>query len=568
MNGEKCIGLVDYGEALDVHSIDEAREALVFMVTSINDGRKIPVGYFLINGCTGEQKANLVRQCINLLLDCDIIVSSLTFDGCPANFSMAKSLGCILNSPENITPFFVIKGHEIVVIPDPAHMLKLVRNTIGQKKELTNAQGEKISWQFIEKLNELQDKEGLHLANRLRTKHINFTKQVMKVKLAAQTFSDSVAIAIQFCDQTLKLREFSGSNATVEFITIINNLFDILNSRTLNAYSFKKPICEKNEREILEYLNEVEIYLKGLKLMGKSILETNRRVGFFGLLICIKSLKKMHSEYITTKKLKFLPFYKLSQDHLECFFSAIRAKGGFNNNPTAYQFKSAYKRLVVHGEIKSIESGNCIPLEEIKILTHTEVRYEAKINKYASQNIRDIDNQEPENIDDDHDYIIADPSKLTMFTEEIIPYIGGFVVKKIKKTLKCEDCLLALVSIKYSGLIFNKDKGGLNYPSHDVIKVCTLAEKILRKHLHKGISFFAEKNIMPRFILTTLKGCQYVFMTDHFDRQPLVGNHRILLIKAIAARYLELRIYHATKSFEPKEKIRNVHNKLVLFSGQ
>ncbi|KAF9806471.1 hypothetical protein SFRURICE_001266 [Spodoptera frugiperda] len=55
---------------------------------------------------------------------------------------------------------------------------------------------------------------------------------------------------------------------------------------------------------------------------------------------------------------------------------------------------------------------------------------------------------------------------------------------------------------------------------------------------------------------------------DHFNRHPFIGNHRILLIKAITAGYLEIRIHHATKTFEPKEKNRNVHNKLVLFKGK
>lgn len=130
-----------------------------------------------------------------MLIECNIIDASLTFDGCPANFAMAKILGCNLESPENITPFFKVNGQEIVIIPDPAHMLKLVRNTLGQKKELLDAEGRTISWQYIEKLNELQEREGVHLANRLKNQHVNFTKQVMKVKLAAQTFSNSVAIA-------------------------------------------------------------------------------------------------------------------------------------------------------------------------------------------------------------------------------------------------------------------------------------------------------------------------------------------------------------------------------------
>ena len=32
--------------------------------------------------------------------------------------------------------------------------------------------------------------------------------------------------------------------------------------------------------------------------------------------------------------------YKMSQDHLELFFGAVRAAGGWNNNLTALQFNS------------------------------------------------------------------------------------------------------------------------------------------------------------------------------------------------------------------------------------
>lgn len=226
---------------------------------------------------------------------------------------------------------------------------------------------------------------------------------------------------------------------------------------------------------------------------------------------------------------------------------------------------------MVHGEIKSISSGNCIPLEDIKILSHTDVRYENKLNKYIHPNTEDSDPHVPYNdgivIDNDHDYL-SDPSRLSTYTEEIIPYIGGFVVRRLKQIIKCEDCVLGLISDKYLGLISNKDKEGLIYPSQNVIKVCWVAEKIFRQHANKGITFFAEKNIMPQLILASLKLCQGVFSEIHFENQPFVGNHRIPLIKAILMRYFELRIHHATKALEPKDKIRNVHTKLVLFKGQ
>lgn len=53
----------------------------------------------------------------------------------------------------------------------------------------------------------------------------------------------------------------------------------------------------------------------------------------------------MYQTYVTV--FKYLITYRLSQDHLELFFGAIRSKSGYNNNPTARQFEAAYKRLIV-----------------------------------------------------------------------------------------------------------------------------------------------------------------------------------------------------------------------------
>ena len=48
------------------------------------------------------------------------------------------------------------------------------------------------------------------------------------------------------------------------------------------------------------------------------------------------------------KPVKYLLSYKFSQHHITHFFRAVRGRGGWNNNPTARQFKAAYKRFLVH----------------------------------------------------------------------------------------------------------------------------------------------------------------------------------------------------------------------------
>ncbi|KOC62252.1 hypothetical protein WH47_04010 [Habropoda laboriosa] len=59
-------------------------------------------------------------------------------------------------------------------------------------------------------------------------------------------------------------------------------------------------------------------------------------------------------------KLQYLLAYKLLQDHLEVFFSAIRSMGRHNNNPTVKLFYAAYKKLLIHTGVISSLQANCI----------------------------------------------------------------------------------------------------------------------------------------------------------------------------------------------------------------
>lgn len=72
------------------------------------------------------------------------------------------------------------------------------------------------------------------------------------------------------------------------------------------------------------------------------------------------------------KKIDFIEIYKLSQDNLKLFFGNLRSQDGHNNNPTAKQFWSAYRKLVIHTTwIKQFNTGNCIPLEVLEILHYS-----------------------------------------------------------------------------------------------------------------------------------------------------------------------------------------------------
>ena len=100
--------------------------------------------------------------------------------------------------------------------------------------------------QYLIELKKLQGAKGLRLANKLRSAHINWKQQKMKVNLAAQALSSSVANALEFCEGKLKLPQFQGCGPTGKFIRVFDRLFYIVNSRNPLARNFKAPIRKSN----------------------------------------------------------------------------------------------------------------------------------------------------------------------------------------------------------------------------------------------------------------------------------------------------------------------------------
>jgi len=232
-SGDKFIGYVDYGCDIETDTTKLAKEALVFCVVCINQSWKIPIAYYLVNGINTQQKQNLTTQCLIAVQETGMSIISLTCDGLRSNLSMLESLGCNFKNYKNLQTWFKHPASDtnIYVYLDPSHMLKLVRNVLGSRKVLLDKDDNRIEWKYFEDLHKLQQ-EGLHVANKLRTKHIEYFKNKMKVKLASQLLSMSVANAFDFCKNTLKLPQIENCIATVKFTTVFNDLFDILNSKT------------------------------------------------------------------------------------------------------------------------------------------------------------------------------------------------------------------------------------------------------------------------------------------------------------------------------------------------
>lgn len=95
---------------------------------------------------------------------------------------------------------------------------------------------------------------------------------------------------------------------------------------------------------------------------------------------------------------------------------------------------SAYKRLLCHAEIKTSESGNCLALEDITILSNSKLTTDQQINTSLTYNkiTKEFSlSQETENENDFDDlYIPHNEDTLSKTIKNVVEYIAGFVVKK------------------------------------------------------------------------------------------------------------------------------------------
>src|SRR5688572_2750174 len=485
-NGKENIGFVDLGTGIDDDSMPVATEVLMFIVVPLNAAWKLPVAYFLIDGLAADVKSNLVLEAINRLHAVNVRIVALVCDGPTTNFAVGSKLGASF-TVDNMKSYFIHPANhfwKVHIIFDAAHMLKLMRNILAEKGILTDQNNKQIRWQHIKDLYALQDREGLKAANKLKRSHIEWYQQKMKVSLAAQCMSRSVANALEFLGQDLGLPQFADVAPTVAFIRVIDRLFDILNSKNRFEKEFKSVLRCENEQFWRPFLMQTTVYLSNLKLFGLPLHQTMRKTAVIGFLATINSVIALFDEFVSGKVLAYLATYRFSQDHIELLFNVVRSRGRWNNNPTAEQFRTAYRQLLMKHDIKPKNTGNVVSQEETVLLPAVGLveKHEASV---TTAEILKRFSLGPSDSSTDHEYALTpDRIHVSEFSANIVTYMAGYVSRKLCKTITCVGCKLSLISsskvVENCKLIQRKDAGGLLYPSQSVVNVCTITERCIR----------------------------------------------------------------------------------------
>ena len=601
------MGFVDYGDTLTEFNVPNilASEALVFALVGLRSHWKCPIAYFLIDKISATIQAQLLLKALVKTAEIGLKVWCLTSDGTSSNIATFKLLGCIfgLTYESIITKFkHPTLSYDVFVMLDPCHMLKLARNTLASLGSISMKK-EGIHWKFIHNLNEVQQNHGMKLANKLSTSHIKYETHKMKVDLAAQTLSSSVADAIDFMNIVEKDEKFQDSEATVTFIRMVDKVFDILNSRNPLGKGSKQPLKLVNKEQWEAELIMIANYLLSLKSRDGQLLITHKRKTFIlGFVTCIKSTIEMATTMLTQaiNPFKYLLTYKFSQDHIEILFSSIRARGGWNNNPNSLQLMYTLRRMLLRNSISASKNANCQILDQHSVVPILHTR------KHASPLKDKID---PAVVDDEDTIDLSNVEYLqeaqhSQFTMYVLHYISGYIASKLAKKISCFQCIKEITTLPnqsqersdhdYCGTTSADDmydkaaaftnfvnRGGLHVPSEFTVKIVSYADMVFRCNVSKSTyNMPNQKKLKEKMV----KEVSHHFADkvpmgneeshDSCINETLFDNHRLYIVKCIADQFLKLRLFTYAKTYNERvvreglPSRRHQLNKLTLFRNQ
>ena len=225
-------------------------------------------------------------------------------------------------------------------------------------------------------------------------------------------------------------------------------------------------------------------------------------------------------------KFEYLLTYRFSQDQLEMFFSKIRSRLGWNNNPNALQFKWALRALLQKNQVTAPETGNCTVVEETKL---------AEVAGLLNSS--------------------------TIWHEDLLEYIGGYIARKITGCIKWAECASALgmendnqsslpdhtycqfESSSKSSLTSFKTYGKLTSPSPSVVKVVKVADRFLRlmvgkwSHLSDKAILTLQRDVLQEVKLTALQSLQQHSLETHVLDKNLGDDHITIIIRSFCINF-------------------------------
>ncbi|CAG4986368.1 unnamed protein product [Colias eurytheme] len=470
-----------------------ASHALVFMLVWIRRRWKQPVAFYLSgDNVTADRLTVLIKEVLHECLKTGINVCATVCDMDGVNVRALENLGSTVENP-----FFIFEGEEIITLPDPPHLLKCFRNLFMsydvklpipvQSTTTGNTIGTGIaSWKHIKQFFELDNcNPHFVFAPKLSHHHIQPNgKEKMRVKLATQIFSHSVAMGIYSKASTNELP--AGAVATATFLEHFNNLFDLLNAdapdrqegkpykTNLTAKSPHKDFFKKS----VKFINDIEFIGCRRKPPSQG-----------GWLKLLNGYERLWDNLLKKHQIKSIATRRINQDPLENCFGCIRANCGSNDNPTVAQFIAGLKTGIITNLRNIVKNNrNC---EDDNGELVENFQYLFCKNKLNQKKNDDTMPESGPNVSE-HDIISVSDDEIESSAEtQACAYVCGFIFKKYIKD--CDYCKKAMLAENPTEVhLFTQfkeyvdGKHSLHYANYNFIACVENSAELVKKYLKEN----------------------------------------------------------------------------------
>lgn len=398
-----------------------AKSVFVIMARGLLSNWKQPLAYYFVETITAEEILKIINEVVVKLVAINMMVHAVVSDQGVNFIRFVK-----INSITSDHPYFYVEDTKLFYFFDAPHLLKSTRNNF-LKYNFSTSEGVTDS-KYVTDFYKRDKHLSLRLAPKLTDDHIYpsaFKK--MKVKLAAQLFSNTVASALN----TYKALDAlpSTSSATIQFIQKIDRLFDLLNSsRVSGSKDFNRPF--KGTEVQITFLNQMLDEFNCMKILHNYTEDVTKKVKFLnGWKISINSLIGIH---IGLKE-KYPALYtrRINQDCLENFFGSLRQQAGNCRNPTAVQVNQGFKKLFCLNYFQQSDGTNCaedfdtvLSSVNAESIRGFQVVVSQKVN-FSNLNIQE-----------------TDYSNLNLVHKNAVSYLCGYLLKKCFNKHRCDLCEL------------------------------------------------------------------------------------------------------------------------------
>jgi len=224
--------ILNLNDACD-KSKDLADSVLATMVRGITSSLRYPLSAYSTKSVSASTLYSTLWECVECLeVVVGLKVLYICCDGAVQNRKFFKLHGSDRELTYKTRNPYAADDRYIFLISDPPHLLKTARNCFANSDAHSKTRllwnGKSISWKDVVRLYEEHcEQTEFRLCPKLTKSHVYLTSfSKMRVSLAAQVMSATVANGLQMIYGP-------AVSSTVEFISIINKWFDIVNVKNL-----------------------------------------------------------------------------------------------------------------------------------------------------------------------------------------------------------------------------------------------------------------------------------------------------------------------------------------------